>query len=146
MYGQSRIFFVMARDGLLPRSLSVVHKVRGTPVTMTVVTGAIVAVIAATLNLGQIAELANAGTLCAFVAVAASMLVLRLREPNRPRVFRTPMPWLIGPACIIGCLFLFFVGLTGFTQLWFVFWNAAGLVLYFGYSMRRSKLAELPGS
>jgi APA family basic amino acid/polyamine antiporter len=146
MYGQSRIFFVMARDGLLPRSLSVVHKVRGTPVTMTVITGVIVAAIAATLNLGQIAELANAGTLCAFVAVAASMLVLRIREPNRQRLFTTPMPWLIGPACIIGCLFLFFVGLTGFTQLWFVFWNAAGLVLYFGYSMRRSNLADLPGS
>lgn len=146
MYGQSRIFFVMARDGLLPRSLSVVHKVRGTPVTMTLITGAIVAAIAATLNLGQIAELANAGTLCAFVAVAASMLVLRIREPNQPRVFKTPMPWLIGPACIIGCLFLFFVGLSGFTQLWFVFWNAAGLLLYFTYSMRRSNLAGLPGS
>jgi APA family basic amino acid/polyamine antiporter len=134
----------MARDGLLPSSLSTVHKGRGTPVLMTTITGTIVAVIAAVLNLNQIAELANAGTLCAFIAVAASMLVLRVREPNRQRIFSTPMPWLIGGVCIAGCLFLFLIGLTSFTQLWFVFWNAIGLVLYFGYSVRRSKLAQSP--
>jgi hypothetical protein len=87
MYGQSRIFFVMARDGLLPERLSRVSKTRGTPVLMTVLTGIVVAVLAATLKLDQIVLLANAGTLCAFIAVALCMLVLRLREPNRtPRV------------------------------------------------------------
>jgi APA family basic amino acid/polyamine antiporter len=142
MYGQSRIFFVMARDGLLPQTLARVHPTRGTPILMTAITGTIVAIIAATLNLGQIAELANAGTLCAFIAVAASMLVLRVREPNRPRIFNTPLPWFTGLVCICGCLFLFLIGLSRFTQLWFVFWNAMGLILYFGYSVRRSKLAQ----
>jgi APA family basic amino acid/polyamine antiporter len=142
MYGQSRIFFVMARDGLLPQRLAAVHRTRGTPVLMTVITGAVVAVLAATLNLGQIAELANAGTLCAFIAVAASMLVLRLRDPARPRVFRAPLPWIVGPACVLGCLYLFVVGLPAFTQTAFLIWNGIGLVVYFAYSMRASRLAK----
>jgi APA family basic amino acid/polyamine antiporter len=141
MYGQSRIFFVMARDGLLPESMAAVHATRGTPVLMTVVTGIVVAVIAAIFNLSNIALLANAGTLCAFVAVAASMLVLRVRAPDRPRLFRTPLPWAVGLVCIGGCLYLFLNGLQQITQLWFVLWNGIGLVIYFAYSMRRSKLA-----
>jgi APA family basic amino acid/polyamine antiporter len=142
MYGQSRIFFVMARDGLLPQSLARVHKSRGTPVVMTAATGLVVAVLAATLKLDQIALLANAGTLCAFVAVAVSMLVLRLREPGRPRPFRTPLPWIVGPVCIAGCLYLFLNGLPSFTQWWFLIWNGIGLVLYLLYGAWRSRLAR----
>lgn len=142
MYGQSRIFFVMARDGLLPQSLSTVHKRRGTPVLMTVVTGVVVAVIAATLKLDQIALLANAGTLCAFIAVALCMLVLRTRDPGRARPFRTPWPWIVGPLCIVGCLYLFVNGLPQFTQEWFLFWNAIGLVVYLAYGVWRSGLAR----
>jgi len=141
MYGQSRIFFVMARDGLLPPSLSVVHRTRGTPVLMTILTGIVVAAMAATLKLDQIALLANAGTLCAFVAVAVSMMVLRAREPARARPFRTPLPWLVGPVCVIGCLYLFFNGLPQFTQWWFVIWNGIGLVVYLAYGAWRSRLA-----
>lgn len=141
MYGQSRIFFVMARDGLLPQSLSMVHKTRGTPVLMTALTGVVVAVMAATLRLDEIALLANAGTLCAFVAVAVCMLVLRLREPGRTRAFRTPLPWIVGPLCIVGCLYLFLNGLPRFTQWWFLIWNGAGLLVYFLYGSRRSKLS-----
>ena len=141
MYGQSRIFFVMARDGLLPQSLATVHKTRGTPVLMTALTGIVVAVLAATLKLDQIALLANAGTLCAFVAVAVSMLVLRVRDPGRTRPFRTPLPWIVGPVCVIGCLYLFFNGLPQFTQWWFVVWNAVGAVIYFAYGASRSRLA-----
>jgi APA family basic amino acid/polyamine antiporter len=142
MYGQSRIFFVMARDGLLPASLSTVHKTRGTPVLMTAVTGIVVAAMAATLRLDEIALLANAGTLCAFVAVAVSMLVLRRRDPNRPRAFKTPLPWVVGPICIVGCVYLFFNGLPTFTQWWFLLWNGIGLLVYFAYSMRASRLAN----
>jgi APA family basic amino acid/polyamine antiporter len=142
MYGQSRIFFVMARDGLLPQSLSTVHKTRGTPVLMTALTGIVVAVLAATLKLDQIALLANAGTLCAFVAVALSMLVLRLRDPGRVRPFRTPLPWVVGPVCIVGCLYLFFNGLPAFTQWWFLFWNGTGLIVYFAYGAWRSRLGR----
>jgi len=142
MYGQSRIFFVMARDGLLPERLSRVSQTRGTPVLMTVLTGIVVAVLAATLKLDQIVLLANAGTLCAFIAVALCTLVLRLREPNRVRVFRTPLVWIMGPVCIIGCLYLFFNGLPLFTQLWFLEWNAAGLVVYFLFGIWWSRVGR----
>ena len=107
MYGQSRIFFVMARDGLLPRRLGTVSAKTGTPVSMTLVTGVIVAIISGLLPLKQIAELANAGTLCAFVAVAICMMVMRKRAPNAKRVFSTPLPWVLGPLAIVGCVYLF---------------------------------------
>jgi APA family basic amino acid/polyamine antiporter len=142
MYGQSRIFFVMARDGLLPQSLATVHKTRGTPVLMTIATAIVVAAMAATLKLDQIALLANAGTLFAFTAVAACVLVMRSRNPNQPRPFRVPLVWITCPVCIIGCVYLFVNGLPDFTQKWFLFWNAVGLVVYFSYSMRKSNLAR----
>ena len=141
MYGQSRIFFVMARDGLLPQGLAKVGK-RGTPVLMTVLTGIVVMIIAGVLKLEKIALLANAGTLIAFVAVALSMLVLRLRDPSRPRPFRTPLAWIVGPVCIVGCVYLFAVGLPRFTQLWCLYWNAGGLVIYLLYGASRSRLAK----
>ena len=144
MYGQSRIFFVMARDGLLPRRLAVVDRVRGTPALMTSLTGLVVVGLAATLKLDQIALLANAGTLCAFVAVAVCTLVLRRRDPGRARAFRVPLVWLVSPLCIVGCLYLFATGLPAFTQWWFVIWNAAGLAVYFSYGVRRSRLAANP--
>ncbi|HWU25576.1 MAG TPA: amino acid permease [Rhizomicrobium sp.] len=142
MYGQSRIFFVMARDGLLPRGLAAVNQKRGTPALMTSITGLIVTGLSATLTLSQIALLANAGTLCAFIAVSICMLVLRQRDPGRRRVFRAPAPWLIGPLCILGCLYLFVNGLPSFTQWWFGLWNAAGILIYLLYGARTSLLAE----
>lgn len=141
MFGQSRIFFVMARDGLLPRALATVNTKTGTPVAMTLFTGAIVAVIAGLFPISDIAAVANAGTLAAFVAVALSMMVLRIREPNRPRVFKAPLWWLVGPAAIIGCG-MFFASLKTFTQEVFVIWNVVGLAVYFLYSMRASRLAK----
>jgi APA family basic amino acid/polyamine antiporter len=141
MYGQSRIFFVMARDGLLPRGLSKVSARTGTPVTMTLVTSVIAAVIAGLLPLGQIAALANAGTLCAFIAVCVCMMVMRRREPERKRVFRTPLWWLVGPLGVIGCLYLF-TSLPSLTILLFFVWNALGIVLYFAFARRGSLLAK----
>jgi APA family basic amino acid/polyamine antiporter len=140
MYGQSRIFFVMARDGLLPARLARVSKRSGSPVTMTVVTGIVVAIIAGFLPLKSIAELANAGTLCAFIAVAACMMILRVRDPARPRVFRTPWPWVVGPLAIVGCLYLF-LSLPGDTIVRFFIWNALGLLAYVFYGRRRAALA-----
>lgn len=142
MYGQSRIFFVMARDGLLPSRLAAVNARLGTPVLMTSVTGVFVAVIAAAVPLDKIALLANAGTLCAFVAVSLCVLILRLREPGRERIFRTPLVWVVAPVCILGCLYLFFNGLPSFTQWWFVIWNGIGLLVYVLVGMRGSKLAR----
>jgi APA family basic amino acid/polyamine antiporter len=142
MYGQSRIFFVMARDGLLPRGLSAVSEKRGTPVLMTTITGLFVAAIAGLFSLDRIVALANAGTLAAFIATAVCMMVLRVRDPNRPRVFRSPIPWVVGPVCALGCLYLFLNGLTGFTQVAFLVWNGVGLVLYFLYGVWQSRLAK----
>jgi basic amino acid/polyamine antiporter, APA family len=139
-YGQSRIFFVMSRDGLLPRSLSKVGK-RGTPVTITVFTALVTAALAGVARLDEIAALANAGTLAAFTAVAVCLLVLRKRDPDRPRVFRTPLAWVVGPLAIFGCLYLFW-SLPSKTQLWFLVWNVFGIVVYFAYAQRNSVLAK----
>jgi APA family basic amino acid/polyamine antiporter len=141
MYGQSRIFFVMARDGLLPQRLSVVNEKSGTPVLMTMITGVIVATIAGFLPLQRIAEVANAGTLVAFIAVAVCMLVLRNKAPNAPRPFRTPAATFVAWAAILGCAYLF-VSLPGVTKLTFVIWNAIGIVVYFIYARFQSALAR----
>lgn len=140
-YGQSRIFFVMSRDGLLPRGLSKVNARTGTPVAITAFTAVLVAALAGVARLDEIAALANAGTLAAFIAVGACLLVLRKREPNRPRSFRTPMAWLVGPLAIIGCLYLFW-SLPHITQLWFLTWNAIGIVVYFAYARGHSMLSR----
>ena len=140
MFGQSRIFFVMARDGLLPDRLARVNAKTGTPVLVTLLTGGVVAVIAGLLSLKDIAALANAGTLCAFIAVAACMLVMRRREPLRPRPFRAPIAWVIGPLAIAGCLYLF--ASLEFATIWrFFAWNALGLIVYAAYARRRSRYA-----
>ena len=140
-YGQSRIFFVMSRDGLLPRGLSKVNPRTGTPVAITLFTAVLVAALAGVARLDEIAALANAGTLVAFIAVAVCMLVLRKRDPNRPRVFRTPLAWVVGPLAIFGCLYLFW-SLPHTTQKWFLVWNVVGVIVYVLYSRRASLLAR----
>jgi APA family basic amino acid/polyamine antiporter len=141
MYGQSRIFFVMARDGLLPRALSKVNGKTGTPVTMTLLTGVLSAVLSGFLSLKDIAELANAGTLAAFIAVGLSVIVLRRREPNRPRVFSTPLWQVVAPAGILGCLYLFY-SLPAKTQIYFLCAHVIGAVVYLAYGMHKSVLAQ----
>ncbi|CAO4179888.1 amino acid permease [Methylorubrum aminovorans] len=138
-YGQSRIFFTMARDGMLPQGLAKVS-LAGTPVRITLFTAAIVTVLAGLVPLGELAALANAGTLAAFIAVAACMLVMRVRAPEAPRTFRAPMPWLIGSITILGCGYLFF-SLPATTQLWFAVWNVFGLVFYALYGRRHAVAA-----
>jgi len=139
MYGQSRIFFVMARDGLLPRFLSTVSKRTGAPVRITAVTGAFVAAAAGFFSLGEIAELANAGTLLAFIAVGGCMMALRKRAPHLPRVFRCPAPYLVGTLAIIGCLYLV-ISLPEKTLIRFAIWNLIGLLAYLAYGRRHSLL------
>ncbi len=141
MYGQSRIFFVMARDGLLPRHLGKVSEKSGAPVAMTIITGVVCAIIAGILPLATIAELANAGTLAAFIATAAAMMILRIREPNRPRPFKTPLPFIVGPLAIIGCVYLF-ISLPAATQIRFFAWMAIGLAVYFIFSRSSSVLGR----
>ncbi|MDF0544736.1 amino acid permease [Sphingobium sp. H39-3-25] len=135
LYGQSRIFFVMARDGLLPQALAKVSSRTGTPIRITMLTAVVVSILAGLVPLDEIAALANAGTLVAFIAVSVCMLVMRRREPNRPRVFRTPLAWFVGPAAILGCLYLFW-SLPARTHQFFLIWNAAGIALYLLWSRR----------
>jgi APA family basic amino acid/polyamine antiporter len=127
-YGQSRIFFTVARDGLMPASLARVSK-RGTPVRITIFTAIVTSVFAGLIPLTAIAALANAGTLAAFVAVCAAMLVMRVREPARERKFRAPAAWLVGIVGIAGCIYLF-VSLPVQTQLFFLAAQLIGLLLY----------------
>jgi basic amino acid/polyamine antiporter, APA family len=140
LFGQSRIFFVMARDGLLPGGLARVDARSGTPVRMTVATAMLVAILAGLAPLAEIASLANAGTLTAFAAVSLCLLVLRRREPARPRLFRTPLAWIVAPAAILGCLYLF-ANLQAKTQIFFTAWNALGLVCYFAWRAARRRPA-----
>jgi APA family basic amino acid/polyamine antiporter len=139
-YGQSRIFFTVARDGLLPSSLARVSS-RGTPVRITIFTAIVTSAFAGLIPLDAIAALANAGTLAAFVAVCAAMLVLRKREPGRERKFRTPLPWLVGLVGIFGCLYLF-ISLPNRTQIFFVVAQIIGLLAYFAYGGRAAEKAR----
>jgi len=137
MYGQSRVFFVMSRDGLLPRSLSRVSERTGTPVFVTGVTGIFVAAVAGFFRLDEIAELANAGTLIAFIAVGVCLMVLRKKAPDLPRVFRCPAPYLVGTLAVLGCLYLLF-SLPSMTLVRFLGWNILGILVYFAYGRARS--------
>ena len=140
LYGQSRIFLVMARDGFLPTRLAAISS-RGTPVRITLLTAVLVAILAGVLPIDQIAALANAGTLIAFIAVATCMLVMRRRDPAIRRPFRTPAVWLVGPGAILGCLYLF-ASLPAKTLEWCLLWNAVGIVIYVLYGRHRSLLGQ----
>jgi basic amino acid/polyamine antiporter, APA family len=140
MFGQSRVFFAMSRDGLLPPSLSAVNA-RGVPVAVTLLTGVCAAAMAGFLPLKFIAEVANAGTLAAFIATAVSMMILRRQRPDLARPFRTPLWWAVGPLAVTGCVYLF-SSLAETTQLMFLAWNVIGLGVYLAYGRRKSRLAE----
>ena len=142
LYGQSRIFFVMSRDGLLPEGFSKVNPKTKTPIALTLGTGVLVALVAGTVPLADIGVLANAGTLAAFIAVALSVIVLRLKQPERKRVFKTPLVWVTAPLCVVGCAYLFIVGLPHLTHVLFLVWGGIGLALYLCYGAWRSKLAR----
>ncbi len=141
MYGQTRIFFVMSRDGLLPPVLSRIHPRFQTPYVITFVTGIFVAVFASIFPVESLADISNSGTLLAFLAVAIGVLVLRVRDPNRRRPFRAPVVWVTAPLAAAGCAFLFF-SLSNYTLELFVGWAAIGLVFYFIYGRTRSNVAR----
>ena len=140
IYGQTRIFFVMSRDGLLPRRLSGIHRRFRTPHIVTAITGAFVAIAAAFLPVGQLADISNSGTLFAFAIVALAVIMLRRRDPGRARPFRTPLLWIVGPTAIAGCVTLFFF-LPPAAKLVFPIWSSLGLAVYFMYGFRHSELA-----
>ncbi|HQJ49173.1 MAG TPA: amino acid permease [Verrucomicrobiota bacterium] len=141
--GQPRILFSMARDRLLPDWAARVHPRFRTPHITTILTGVLVAGFAGVSNINEVVELCNIGTLFAFVLVAAGILILRRAEPNRPRPFRTPwVPW-VPLGAIATCAWLM-RELPEKTWKRFLYWLVAGLVIYFFYSFRRSRLHNSP--
>ena len=141
MFGQTRIFFVMSRDGLLPAAFSKIHPKYHTPHVVTITTGIAVACFAALFPVGALADISNSGTLFAFAMVAITVMVLRRTDPGRGRPFRTPAVFLVAPLAIVGCLYLFF-SLSWYTLSLFLGWAIFGLLIYFGYSRSHSHVGR----
>ena len=141
IYGQTRIFFVMARDGLLPQSWATIHPKWKTPHVVTIFTGVCVAIAAAFFPVGQLADISNSGTLFAFFMVAIAVMVLRVKDPNRPRPFKTPAVWIIAPLAMVGCAGLYFnLPLEAMAVL--PIWGGLGLLIYFAYGFRKSHVGR----
>ena len=141
LFGQTRIFFVMSRDGLLPEKLSTVHPKWKTPHIVTAITGAVVAFAAAFLPVGKLADIANAGTLYAFMMVAIAVMILRKTAPDQPRKFRTPGLWILAPLTIVGTVFLY-LNLPMDAMLVLPGWGLLGLIIYYLYGRRASLLGR----
>ena len=143
--GQPRIFYSMARDGLLPPTFARVHPRFHTPHVTTILTGVVVAAFAAFANIEEMVDLTNIGTLFAFVVVSAGVIVLRRTNPEARRPFRVPLvPWLPSLA-MAGCLLLA-AGLPRVTWLRFALWLGAGLVIFLLYGRHHSRLSSPPSS
>jgi APA family basic amino acid/polyamine antiporter len=139
LMGQPRIFFTMAKDGLLPKAAARVHPKYGTPHVTTIATGLVVGVAASLLPMGIVGQLVSIGTLFAFLIVCAGVLVLRYTRPDIPRPFKTPFVPFVPVLGILSCLYLM-SGLPLDTWLRLIAWMAIGLVIYFTYGIRKSKL------
>ena len=140
-YGQARVWFAMSRDGLLPPVFSKVHPVHRTPHISTWVAGLAVGIPAGVWDIGTFADLSNIGTLFAFAIVSAGVIVLRRKQPDRPRAFKVPLcPWL--PGISILCCAVLMISLPLETWLRFFAWLAIGLVIYFLFGRKHSELAK----
>ncbi|MBV8844394.1 MAG: amino acid permease [Bryobacterales bacterium] len=144
LLGQSRIFFAISRDGLLPGAFSRVHPRFRTPYIPTMLTGIAVGLTAGFLPIQEIAELTNIGTLFAFVLVCLGVWILRHAEPGLNRPFRTPLVPVVPILGVIFCSYLM-ASLPGLTWVRFFVWMAAGLVIYFSYGRFHSRLAQAAG-
>lgn len=141
IFGQTRILFTMARDGLMPKAFTRIHATYKTPHVITILTGSLVALFAAMFPVSVLADVANSGTLFAFFIVSIGIMTLRVKDPHRKRPFRTPFIWLIGPLAAIGCLTLF-LSLGELTIKYFCIWIMIGLVVYFAFARRHSAMAK----
>ena len=138
-FGQSRVFFAMSRDGLLPEFFSRLHKDFRTPTNGILIVGIVASVIAAFLPITELAELVNIGTLAAFIIVSASIIILRREKPDLKRPFKTPLVPLVPILAIIFCLFLI-AELPTITHIRFLVWLAIGLSIYYFYGRKKSHL------
>jgi basic amino acid/polyamine antiporter, APA family len=141
LFGQTRIFFVMARDGLLPEKLATIHPKWNTPHIVTALTGVVVAIAAAFFPVGKLADISNSGTLFAFFMVSIAVLALRLKDPSRPRPFKTPFVWIVAPLSILGCLGLYFL-LPFEAMMVLPVWGGLGLLIYLLYSRGKSHVGR----
>lgn len=141
LLGQSRVFYSMARDGLLPPFVNKVHPKYQTPYITSIVTGVLVAIVSGLLTVREAGSLVSIGTLLAFVIVSAGVLVLRVREPNLPRAFKTPAVWIVAPLGAASALYLM-IALPWRTWERLLIWLVLGLVVYFVYGYRNSKLGK----
>ncbi|GAA2565342.1 MULTISPECIES: amino acid permease [Streptomyces] len=141
LLGQSRVFFAMSRDGLLPRFFSHVHPKFRTPYRPTILLGVVIAIVAGFTSLSELAELVNIGTLFAFVVVAISVIILRRTRPDLPRAFRTPLVPLLPIVSVAASLWLM-LNLPAETWVRFGIWMAIGFVVYFLYGRTHSRLAQ----
>ena len=138
--GQARVWFAMSRDGLLPGIFSRVHSRFRTPDVATWVAGFVVGIPAGIFDIGTLADLSNIGTLFAFILVSLAVLILRKRQPDRPRGFRVPFsPWV--PLASVAFCFILMASLTLENWVRFIVWLLIGLVLYFNYGRKHSELA-----
>jgi len=142
LLGQVRIFYVMARDRMLPPFVAGVNPRTKTPVLTTVATGVIVSILAGIVPLGVLLSLVNIGTLSAFAIVCGGVLVLRFKEPDAVRPFRAPFAPAVPIAGLVLCLYLMFGGLSGATWLRFIIWFLVGVAVYALYGFRHSLLRE----
>jgi APA family basic amino acid/polyamine antiporter len=140
-YGLTRIIVSISRDGLLPKFFSKINATTHTPVRTTVITGVVMAIMAGMIPLGVLAELVNIGTLAAFVLVCGGVIMLRRTHPEMPRPFRMPFGTLLASLGMLSCGALI-AFLPYETHLRFVVWLAVGMIIYFGYSVRNSKIAQ----
>jgi APA family basic amino acid/polyamine antiporter len=140
MIGQSRVFFAMARDRLLPPVFAQVSERTGTPVRTTITTGVVIAAMTALLPLEELAKLVNIGTLFAFILVAIGVVILRQKRPDLERSFRTPWVPLVPILSVLASFYLM-LNLTSATWIRFFVWMAVGLAIYALYGARRSRLA-----
>ncbi|HLH54887.1 MAG TPA: amino acid permease [Verrucomicrobiae bacterium] len=140
LLGQSRVFYSMAKDGLLPSIVSRVHPRFRTPWITSIITGIAVAIFSAIFTVREAGSLCSIGTLLAFVIVSAGIMVLRIREPNLPRKFKTPLVWFVAPAGAVSALALM-TALPRTTWARLIIWFVIGMVFYFLYGVNNSKLA-----
>jgi len=141
LLGQSRVFWTMSKDGLLPQFVNKIHPKFQTPYITSIVTGIGVAFFAAILPIRDAASLVSIGTLLAFVIVSIGILVLRVREPNLPRAFKTPLVWFVAPAGAFSAAYLM-KALPPVTWERLIIWFAIGMVVYAVYGYRNSKLTR----
>jgi APA family basic amino acid/polyamine antiporter len=139
--GQPRIFFSMARDGLLPKSFAKVHPKFHTPHVTTILTGVAVGVTAMFTSIDEMVDLTNIGTLFAFILVCLGIVILRNTDPERPRAFKTPLVPFLPMLGILACIYLI-LGLPWVTWIRFGGWLVVGMVIYFMYGFRKSKLRQ----